>query len=85
VQEVVKQSAHRLSYESLKQQLDEHYKRITVQNYLDLTSNSQAIDSLMSRDIPLDWVKAEVVKDSPDKIKSKAKRKNTSISSSFNS
>ena len=75
VQEVVKQSAHRLSYDSLKQQLDEHYKRITVQNYLDLTSNSQAIDSLMSRDIPLDWVKAEVVKDSPDKIKSKAKRK----------
>lgn len=75
VQEVVKQSAHRLSYDSLKQQLDEHYKRITVQNYLDLTSNSQAIDSLMSRDIQLDWVKAEVVKDSPDKIKSKAKKK----------
>ena len=75
VQEVVKQSAHRLSYDSLKQQLDEHYKRITVQNYLDLTSNSQAIDSLMSRNIPLDWVKAEVVKDSPDKIKSKAKKK----------
>ncbi|HRM15098.1 MAG TPA: phospholipase D family protein [Acinetobacter parvus] len=75
VQEVVKQSAHRLSYESLKQQLDEHYKRVTVQNYLDLTSNSQAIDSLMSRDIQLDWVKAEVVKDSPDKIKSKAKKK----------
>ena len=75
VQEVVKQSAHHLSYESLKRQLDEHYTRITVQNYLDLTSNSQAIDSLMSRDIPLDWVKAEVVKDSPDKIKSKAKKK----------
>ena len=75
VQEVVNQSAHHLSYESLKRQLDEHYKRVTVQNYLDLTSNSQAIDSLMSRDIPLDWVKAEVVKDSPDKIKSKAKKK----------
>nr|WP_286802994.1 phospholipase D family protein [Acinetobacter sp. UBA2063] len=75
VQEVVKQSAHHLSYESLKRQLDEHYERVTVQNYLDLTSNSQAIDSLMSRDIQLDWVKAEVVKDSPDKIKSKAKKK----------
>ena len=75
VQEVVKLSAHHLSYESLKRQLDEHYKRVTVQNYLDLTSNSQAIDSLMSRDIQLDWVKAEVVKDSPDKIKSKAKKK----------
>ena len=75
VQEVVKQSAHHLSYESLKRQLDEHYTRITVQNYLDLTSNSQAIDSLINRDIPLDWVKAEVVKDSPDKIKSKAKKK----------
>ena len=75
VQEVVNQSAHHLSYESLKRQLDEHYERVTVQNYLDLTSNSQAIDSLMSRDIQLDWVKAEVVKDSPDKIKSKAKKK----------
>lgn len=75
VQEVVKQSAHHLSYESLKRQLDEHYERVTVQNYLDLTSNSQAIDSLMSRNIQLDWVKAEVVKDSPDKIKSKAKKK----------
>ena len=75
VQEVVNQSAHHLSYESLKRQLDEHYERVTVQNYLDLTSNSQAIDSLMSRNIPLDWVKAEVVKDSPDKIKSKAKKK----------
>ena len=75
VQEVVNQSAHHLSYESLKRQLDEHYERVTVQNYLDLTSNSQAIDSLMSRDIQLDWVKTEVVKDSPDKIKSKAKKK----------
>ena len=75
VQEVVNQSAHHLSYESLKRQLDEHYERVTVQNYLDLTSNSQAIDSLMSRDIQLDWVKAEVVKDSPNKIKSKAKKK----------
>ena len=74
VQEVVKQKSHRLSYESLKQQLDEHYKKVTVQNYLDLTSNSQAIDSLINRDIALDWVKAEVVKDSPDKIKSKAKK-----------
>lgn len=74
VQEVVKQKSHRLSYESLKQQLDEHYKKVTVQNYLDLTSNSHAIDSLINRDIALDWVKAEVVKDSPDKIKSKAKK-----------
>ena len=75
VQEVVNQSAHHLSYESLKRQLDEHYERVTVQNYLDLTSNSQAIDSLMSRDIQLDWVKAEVVKDSPTRFKSKAKER----------
>lgn len=74
VREIVNQNAHRLSYESLKQQLDEHYKRATVQNYLDLTGNSQVIDSIISRDIPLNWVKAEVVKDSPDKIKSKAKK-----------
>lgn len=74
VREIVNQKAHRLSYESLKQQLDEHYKQVTVQNFLDLTRHSQAIDALMNRDIALEWVKAEVVKDSPDKIKSKAKK-----------
>lgn len=74
VREIVNPKSHRLSYESLKQQLDDHYKKSTVQNYLDLTSESTAITSLMNREIALDWVKAEVVKDSPDKVKSKAKK-----------
>ncbi|HBO73010.1 MAG TPA: phospholipase, partial [Acinetobacter sp.] len=74
VREIVNPKSHRLSYESLKQQLDDHYKKVTVQNYLDLTDRSQSIDALINRDISLDWVKAEVVKDSPDKIKSKAKK-----------
>lgn len=74
VREIVNPKSHRLSYESLKQQLDDHYKKSTVQNYLDLTSESTAITSLMNREIALDWVKAEVVKDSPDKVKAKAKK-----------
>lgn len=74
VREVVKQRSHRLNYESLKHQLDEHYKLITVQNYLDITNHSQTIHALMKQEISLNWVKAEVVKDSPDKIKAKAKK-----------
>ncbi|MCH7337717.1 phospholipase D family protein [Acinetobacter sp. NIPH 2699] len=74
VREIVKQRSHRLSYESLKHQLDEHYKLVTVQNYLDITNHSQTIHALMRQEISLNWVKAEVVKDSPDKIKSKAKK-----------
>ena len=74
VREIVDPHAHHLSYESLKQQLDEHYQQITVQNYLNLAKHSYTIDSLMNRNIPLDWVKAEVVKDSPDKIRAKAKK-----------
>lgn len=41
VREIVNPKSHRLSYESLKQQLDDHYKKSTVQNYLDLTSESR--------------------------------------------
>ncbi len=74
VREIVNPKSHRLSYESLKQQLDEHYRRATVQNFLDLTRRTQAIDALLNQDLSLEWVKAEVVKDSPDKIKSKAKK-----------
>ncbi|APR69382.1 phospholipase [Acinetobacter haemolyticus] len=74
VRDIVKQRSHRLSYESLKQQLDEHYQLATVQNYLDITNHSQTINGLMNQRISLDWVKAEVVKDSPDKIRAKAKK-----------
>ncbi|ENN6006936.1 phospholipase D family protein [Acinetobacter baumannii] len=74
VQSIVSAQQHRLRYESLKQQLDAHYQQATVQNFLDLTSRSHAFDKWLDRNIKFDWVKAEVVKDSPDKIRSKAKK-----------
>lgn len=75
VQSIVSAQQHRLRYESLKEQLDAHYQQATVQNFLNLTSKSHAFDKWLDHNIQFDWVKAEVVKDSPDKIKSKAKKK----------
>ena len=74
VQEVVDPDAHHLSYASLKQQLDTYYQKATVQNYLNLTNQTQVIDQLIHQNLPLDWVKAKVVQDSPDKVRAKAKK-----------
>ena len=74
VQQIVSPQQHLLRYDSLKQQLEAHYQQATVQNYLDLTTRSHAFDQWLDQNIRFDWVKAEVVKDSPDKIKSKAKK-----------
>ena len=74
VREIVKPESFRLSYASLNHQLEVHYQQINVQNFLDMTSNSQVIDALLAQQLQLNWVQAEVVKDSPDKIKSKAKK-----------
>lgn len=45
---------------------------MAVQNYLDLATRSQAIEQWFNHKIQFDWVKAEVVKDSPSKIKDRA-------------
>ena len=71
---IVNPQQYTLRYESLKEQLTQHYEEATVQNYLDLTNRSNDFDNWLSHHIQLDWVKAEVVKDSPDKIKDKAKK-----------
>ncbi|MEK5760767.1 phospholipase D family protein, partial [Acinetobacter variabilis] len=65
---------HHLRYESLKRQLDIHNQEVSVQNYLDLTNRSKAFDEWLYHKIGFDWVKAEVVKDPPEKIKAKAKK-----------
>ena len=65
---------HTLRYENLKQQLTQHYEEVTVQNYLDLSNKTHDFDNWLNHDIQLDWVKAEIIKDSPEKIKAKAKK-----------
>lgn len=62
-----------LSFESLKQQVADHSQLATVQNYLNLTSRTNTFDQWLKNDIQLNWVKAHVVKDPPNKTKSLAK------------
>lgn len=72
VRQIVNPQKHQLRYASLKQQLDEHYQKITVQNYLNLANHSRDFDQWLDRSIRFDWVDAFLVKDSPNKIRNKA-------------
>lgn len=66
--------SHRLRYPSLKEQLTRHYEEVTVQNYLDLSNRSHDFEAWLNHDIQLDWVKAEIIQDSPEKVKAQAKK-----------
>ena len=74
VKQLVNPRHYTLRFDSLKQQLQAHNQEVTVQNYLDLANRSHAFDTWLNSRIQLDWVKAEVVKDSPSKIKARAKK-----------
>ncbi len=74
VQQIVSPNQYTLRYEGLKQQLTEHYELVTVQNYLDFSNRSNDFENWLNHHSSWDWVKAEVVKDPPDKIKSKSKK-----------
>lgn len=74
VKQIVNAKHYALRFESLKQQLNTYYQEITVQNYLDLATRSHNVEKWLNNSIQFDWVKAEVVHDSPSKIKSKAKK-----------
>ena len=74
VKQIVNPRHYALRFESLKQQLEQHSQKITVQNYLDLATRSHAFEKWLNSSIQFDWVKAEIVSDSPSKIKSKAKK-----------
>ena len=74
VRNIVNHQQYTLRYEGLKQQLTAHYQEKSIQNYLDLSNRTHDFDQWLSSGIKLDWVKAQVIKDSPDKIKSKAKK-----------
>lgn len=74
VQQVVNANQYRLRYEGLKQQLTAHYELATVQNYLNISNRSNDFENWLKHHADWDWVNAEVVKDTPDKIKDKAKK-----------
>ncbi|WP_442862812.1 phospholipase D-like domain-containing protein [Acinetobacter sp. ME22] len=72
VRQIVNPQKHQLRYDSLKQQLTAHYQKATVQNYLGLANRTDVFDEWLHHQIRFDWVKATVVKDSPDKIRDQA-------------
>lgn len=74
VKQLVNPRHYTLRFEGLKEQLEQHDREVSVQNYLDLASRSHAFENWLNNSIQLDWVKAEVVKDPPSKIKAKAKK-----------
>ena len=74
VRNIVNHNTYTLRYDGLKEQLTKHYQEITVQNYLDLSNRTHDFDQWLDHNIQLDWVKAEVVKDAPDKIRARAKK-----------
>ena len=74
VRQIVNHRHYTLRYEGLKQQLTTFYEKASIQNYLDLSNRTHDFDNWLNDNIQLDWVKAQVIKDSPEKIKSNAKK-----------
>lgn len=74
VKTIVNHQQYTLRYEGLKQQLQEHFDDGAVRSYVEITRESHDFDRWLNQEIKLDWVKAEVIKDSPEKIKAKAKK-----------
>lgn len=74
VRNIVNHQQYTLRYEGLKQQLQDHFEQGTVKNYLEISNESHNFDHWLEEDVKLDWVTAKVIKDSPDKIKAKAKK-----------
>lgn len=68
VKQLVNPRQHLLRYDSLKKQLTEHQQRIVVQNYLNLANRANEFNAWLYHDLKLDWVKATIVSDKPDKI-----------------
>lgn len=74
VLQIVSPTHNTLRYEGLKQQLINNYQQASVQNYLNISNRSNDFDHWLEQHNDWEWVKAEVVKDSPDKIRAKAKK-----------
>lgn len=72
IQQLVKPEHHRLRFDSLKKQLDDHYATTTVQNYLNIGALSHQFKEWLRNDVQLQWVTAQVVYDSAEKIRANA-------------
>ncbi|KAF7277604.1 hypothetical protein GWI33_003276, partial [Rhynchophorus ferrugineus] len=74
IQQVTNANKHRLSYASLRKQLEAHWFKSNVQDYLNILSSSLSFDTWFNQNLSLNWVNAVVVKDSADKIRETAPR-----------
>ncbi|MCH4246352.1 phospholipase D family protein [Acinetobacter populi] len=68
ITQVAKSYQHRLSYQSLRKQLEANWFKSNVQDDLNILSSSLSFDNWFNQNLNLEWVSAIVVKDSADKI-----------------
>lgn len=66
--------ADRLSMQSLRKQLEKNWFDNTVEDYLGILTSSISFDEWFNENLPLEWVNAQVIKDSADKIKKDASK-----------
>ncbi|TXJ06068.1 MAG: phospholipase D family protein [Acinetobacter sp.] len=68
IQHLMQHQAQRLSYQHLRQQLEQNWFKNNVEDYLSILSSSLSFDTWFNQNLSLQWVNAIVVKDSADKI-----------------
>lgn len=68
ITQVAKTYRHRLSYQSLRKQLEANWFKSNVQDDLNILSSSLSFDHWFNQNLKLEWVNAVLVKDSADKI-----------------
>lgn len=68
VNQIVNSKKHHLTIENLRRQLKQHRKTTEVQNYLNLTKEQAEFNDWLQGAPQLEWVKAHLVHDSPEKI-----------------
>ena len=64
--------AKKLSYESVRQQLEDHWYLSNLEDYLNILTSSISFDQWFNDDLSLEWVDAKIVKDSAEKIREHA-------------
>lgn len=58
-----------LTYTSLRQQLGRNWQKSNIQNFLHIVDGQQAFRRWFNQNLKLEWVTAQVVRDSADKIR----------------
>jgi putative cardiolipin synthase len=73
VDQVINAKDHRLTLASMREQLAHHRVTVAVQNYLNLTKEQAEFNQWLQAKPQLEWVKAHLVHDAPEKIDKDAK------------